>query len=257
MDSNGLYVPQSKGTSIMDILNGHTNNGNPNSGNHNGNMNPNMNHNNPNMNPNMNPQMYNSGNYNNYNRNYNQYNVANQHNNQNNTNQYQNQTYQTGRSFSEKYNSINSHDMDDDSSYISNEKKLEDVADNVNKNLDKRRRRKKRKTKNNNENKDYTDDDTEDNENEDNENGDNDTKDIKSNDTSSKIFFDISLSTILEPILLLTLFVIMSQPFVIEKSSEYIKFLNPDENNTIPLIGIVIYGSLLVFMFMILRFLLV
>jgi hypothetical protein len=58
---------------------------------------------------------------------------------------------------------------------------------------------------------------------------------------------------IIEPILLLTIYVILSQPFAINFTSHYIDQLNPGEDGAIPLSGIIIYGIILVIMFMVLR----
>ena len=58
---------------------------------------------------------------------------------------------------------------------------------------------------------------------------------------------------IIEPLLLLTIYVILSQPFAINFASNYIDQLNPNEDGTISLMGIIIYGVILVLMFMVLR----
>jgi hypothetical protein len=58
---------------------------------------------------------------------------------------------------------------------------------------------------------------------------------------------------IIEPLLLLTIYVILSQPFAINFASYYIDQLNPNEDGAIPLSGIIIYGVILVIMFMVLR----
>lgn len=57
------------------------------------------------------------------------------------------------------------------------------------------------------------------------------------------------LKTFLEFILLLTLFVIMSQPFVIKMMSSYIQQLNPSDDDQVPFSGILIYGLLLSLLF--------
>ena len=56
----------------------------------------------------------------------------------------------------------------------------------------------------------------------------------------------------IEPILLLTIYVVMSQPFVISFASNYIDQLNP-EDDVIPMSGIVLYGLILVIMFLVMR----
>ena len=58
---------------------------------------------------------------------------------------------------------------------------------------------------------------------------------------------------IIEPLLLLTIYVILSQPFAISFASHYIDQLNPNEDSSIPLSGIIIYGVILVIMFLVLR----
>src|SRR5690606_15700402 len=59
--------------------------------------------------------------------------------------------------------------------------------------------------------------------------------------------------TIIEPLLLLTIYVIMSQPFVINFASHYVEQLNPSDDGSTPLSGILIYGIILVILFMVLR----
>lgn len=58
---------------------------------------------------------------------------------------------------------------------------------------------------------------------------------------------------ILEPLLLLTIYVIYSQPFVFNIASKYIDQLNDVDDSGIPLSGIIIYGMLIVFTFIVLR----
>jgi len=54
----------------------------------------------------------------------------------------------------------------------------------------------------------------------------------------------------IEPIILLTLYVIMSQPFVISFASKYIKQLTPNEDGSVNMSGIVIYGIILTILFL-------
>jgi len=61
------------------------------------------------------------------------------------------------------------------------------------------------------------------------------------------------LKTLTEILLLLTLYVIMSQPFVMGFASSYIHQLNPNEEGTISMTGIIIYGLILIVMFMVVR----
>lgn len=58
---------------------------------------------------------------------------------------------------------------------------------------------------------------------------------------------------VIEPLLLLTIYVILSQPFAISFTSHYIDQLNPNEDGSIQLSGIIIYGFILVLMFLVLR----
>lgn len=48
-----------------------------------------------------------------------------------------------------------------------------------------------------------------------------------------------------EPLLILLIYVILSQPIVIKTFGQYIKHLNPDESCHVPLLGIIIYGIIL------------
>lgn len=61
------------------------------------------------------------------------------------------------------------------------------------------------------------------------------------------------LKTLTEFLLLLTLYVIMSQPFVVSMASGYIHQLNPTDEGTISMTGIIIYGLILTVMFMVVR----
>jgi hypothetical protein len=58
---------------------------------------------------------------------------------------------------------------------------------------------------------------------------------------------------ILEPLILLTVYVILSQPFIYSILSNYIKYLKEDENGDIGLTGVIIYGIVLVLLFLLLR----
>ena len=57
----------------------------------------------------------------------------------------------------------------------------------------------------------------------------------------------------IEFLILLSLYVIMSQPFVISIASTYIDQLNPNDNGDISLTGIIIYGVILTLLFMVIR----
>lgn len=61
------------------------------------------------------------------------------------------------------------------------------------------------------------------------------------------------LKVVTEFLILLTLYVILSQPFIVSFASNYITQLNPDENGVVSLTGVIIYGMILTVMFMVLR----
>jgi len=58
---------------------------------------------------------------------------------------------------------------------------------------------------------------------------------------------------VFEIIIILSLYVVMSQPFVISFLSKYINQLNPNENGEASMAGIVIYGFILAVLFLIVR----
>lgn len=58
---------------------------------------------------------------------------------------------------------------------------------------------------------------------------------------------------LMEPIILLTLYVIMSQPFFLTIMSDYINQLNPSEDGSIGMGGILIYGFILTVSFLVIR----
>ena len=58
---------------------------------------------------------------------------------------------------------------------------------------------------------------------------------------------------VFEIIIILSLYVIMSQPFVISFLAKYINQLNPNENGEASMAGIVIYGFILAVLFLIIR----
>lgn len=61
------------------------------------------------------------------------------------------------------------------------------------------------------------------------------------------------LKLFIEFLLLLTLYVIMSQQFVVGFASNYITQLNPDEEGAISMMGIIIYGLIMTIMFFVIR----
>lgn len=58
---------------------------------------------------------------------------------------------------------------------------------------------------------------------------------------------------LIEPLILLTIYVILSQSNVIAFFAEYVGQLQPDADNYIPLSGVIIYGTILVFLFLVAR----
>jgi len=58
------------------------------------------------------------------------------------------------------------------------------------------------------------------------------------------------LKTVVEFLILLTLYVIMSQPFVVSFVASYIKQLNPSDDGVVNMTGIIIYGTILTVLFM-------
>ena len=56
-----------------------------------------------------------------------------------------------------------------------------------------------------------------------------------------------------EFLILLTLYVVMSQPFVVSIASYYIHQLNPSEDGSIDMTGLIIYGLIMTVMFMVIR----
>jgi hypothetical protein len=56
-----------------------------------------------------------------------------------------------------------------------------------------------------------------------------------------------------DPLLLLIIFVILSQSSVRQLFGKYITFINPDEEGVVSLMGIVIYGVILVTIYMLIK----
>lgn len=59
-----------------------------------------------------------------------------------------------------------------------------------------------------------------------------------------------------ESILILIIYIILSQGMVQSFFGKYIKYINPDENGSVPFIGIVIYGIILVVLYLLFKYLL-
>lgn len=60
-----------------------------------------------------------------------------------------------------------------------------------------------------------------------------------------------------EPLLIIVLYVILSQGFVRRTLGEYITYINPQPDGTIPLIGYIIYGTILAVLFVIFKYILI
>ena len=80
---------------------------------------------------------------------------------------------------------------------------------------------------------------------------DNKDNDIVSVETV-EIYYDY-INIFIEFILLITVYVVMSQPFVISNLSKYIYQLHPTENGDVKLTGILVYGLILTILFIVLR----
>lgn len=61
------------------------------------------------------------------------------------------------------------------------------------------------------------------------------------------------VETFIEIILLLTIYVILSQPFVVSFISKYVNPVNPSDNGHVRLTGLIIYGSILTLTFIVSR----
>lgn len=66
-------------------------------------------------------------------------------------------------------------------------------------------------------------------------------------------FYNDYVNIFIEMLLLLTVYVVMSQPFVISNIAKYVHQLNPTENGVIKLTGIIIYGIILTSLFVVVR----
>jgi len=66
-------------------------------------------------------------------------------------------------------------------------------------------------------------------------------------------FYNDYVNIFIEMLLLLTVYVVMSQPFVVSNLSKYIHQLNPSEDGIIKLSGILIYGIILTCLFVVIR----
>lgn len=68
------------------------------------------------------------------------------------------------------------------------------------------------------------------------------------NDSSFKIinFFIVNFK---DPIIIIILYVLLSQNFIKKFVGKYINEINPSDNNNVSLFGVIIYGSILAFFF--------
>lgn len=133
---------------------------------------------------------------------------------------------------------------------------IEKIADDVNqslltleesdKNAKKQRKRKRNKMANDDINCDQ-------------DNSDNHTDDVNNDTVSDKLILETFeqnndyMKLFIEFLILLTLYVIMSQEFVIKFMANYIHQLNPSNDGTANLTGILIYGTILTILFIIFR----
>ena len=97
-----------------------------------------------------------------------------------------------------------------------------------------------------------------DSDNEDNDNNENNEHDENFNSEQKTHLAECESDTdylklVTEFLLLLTLYVIMSQPFVVSFASSYIHQLNPNEDGTVNMTGIIIYGMIMIVLFLIVR----
>lgn len=250
MDNSGLYVPGSDGLSIADLIQHKNNNVNDSSGYSNDHEkqgqyqqyqqyqhNQNSRGNHQNYQIYQNPQR-NHQNYQGYN---NRQFVQNQYDN-NGEYEYKNEEYEKMKNLAHDV-SASLESFDDQTTNSLN--------DNVWKNKKARKKKKHRKESKKKQHKK--------NNNNDLDNDDLNDMDALNNASRNTEHMESGSSTrdygmmIIEPLLLLTIYVIMSQPFSINFASNYIESLNPTDDGNIPLIGIVIYGIILVALFLVLR----
>lgn len=139
-----------------------------------------------------------------------------------------------GNNYRDSYSDGN-RSRDSDSSY-SNIKELAEEVNSTLKALDKLESKKHKKTETETEEDELTNDNTD--------------SDIILEEVEIEQDY---LKLLTEFLMLLTLYVIMSQPFVLSYASTYITQLNPNEEGTINMTGIIIYGLILTVLFMVLR----
>lgn len=167
---------------------------------------------------------------------------------------------------SRSHPSSQSHNYNDDAEYS----KIMELANDVSNSLEiLEQKEKQKKKKNRSRTLDTKDDDNDDDDdgdggNDDDENTENaagsgkdaEQKELAKNASDRDITgYDDDYNygmIIIEPLLLLTIYVVLSQDFMIDFASRYIEQLNP-VNGGIPLSGIIIWGIVLVILFMSLR----
>jgi len=79
----------------------------------------------------------------------------------------------------------------------------------------------------------------------------------KKNKSQSTTYMDKIPKILQEPLIILILYVILSQSFVKNKIGEYIKQINPGPDGQVSLVGIIIYGLILAILFAIFKWLLI
>jgi hypothetical protein len=137
-----------------------------------------------------------------------------------------------------KYSNINQQKYPVNNNYP----EIKKLAKNINESLSMdevgKKKKKKRKTQTSDDIEKMTDEEDE-SQIQDNKNNDNDNNEL--------IMF------MMEPILLLTIYVIMSQQFFLKLSSKYIPCMKPNEEEIVGMNGIIMYGIILTLVFLIIR----
>lgn len=147
---------------------------------------------------------------------------------------------------------VQSNDTPQDDNDVSEYSNMRELANDVNNSLEaleqieNSTKYKKKKNKNASKNKE-TESDTE---NKENQNMPKDESKITLETIETETDY---LKLFVEFLLLLTLYVVMSQPFIVSFASGYITQLNPDEEGAISMMGIIIYGLIMTIMFFVIR----
>jgi len=73
------------------------------------------------------------------------------------------------------------------------------------------------------------------------------------NNTFTYKFIKFIINNFCDPIIIVLLYIILSQNFIKIFIGKYIKEINPSNNNNVSLIGVIIYGSILALFFVIIK----